>query len=68
MSLGTWRIIMPGRRDAGKQRLWDEPLHQSFPHLRRTPRELERAVEGVYHLRNRIATMRPGTKEIRTPP
>ncbi|MFJ4207938.1 hypothetical protein ACIPY2_05665 [Paenarthrobacter sp. NPDC089675] len=59
MSLGTWRFILPGRRDAGKQRLWDEALCKAFPHLRRTPRELERAVEGVYHLWNRIAHLEP---------
>lgn len=59
MSLGTWRFILPGRHDAGKQRLWDEALHEAFPHLRRTPRELERAVEGVYHLRNRVAHLEP---------
>jgi hypothetical protein len=59
MSLGTWRFILPGRHDAGKQRLWDEALHKAFPHLRRTPRELERAVEGVYHLRNRVAHLEP---------
>lgn len=59
MSLGTWRFILPGRHDAGKQRLWDEALLKAFPHLRRTPRELERAVEGVYHLRNRIAHLEP---------
>jgi hypothetical protein len=59
MSLGTWRFILPRRHDAGKQRLWDEALHKAFPHLRRTPRELERAVEGVYHLRNRVAHLEP---------
>lgn len=59
MSLGTWRFILPGRHDAGKQRLWDEAPCKAFPHLRRTPLELERAVEGVYHLRNRIAHLEP---------
>jgi hypothetical protein len=59
MSLGTWRFILPGRNDAGKQRLWDEALREAFPHLIRTSRELERAVEGVYHLRNRIALLEP---------
>jgi hypothetical protein len=59
MSLGTWRFILPGRHDAGKQRLWDEAVHKAFPHLRRTPRELERAVEGVYQLRNRVAHLEP---------
>ncbi|WPU11035.1 hypothetical protein [Pseudarthrobacter oxydans] len=59
MSLGTWRFILPGRHDAGKQRLWDEAVHKAFPHLRRAPRELERAVEGVYQLRNRVAHLEP---------
>ena len=59
MSLGTWRFILPGRNDAGKQRLWDEALREAFPHLTRTSQELERAVEGVYHLRNRIAHLEP---------
>ena len=59
MSLGTWRFILPGRHDAGKQLLWDEALSNGFPHLRRSPRELERAVEGVYQLRNRIAHLEP---------
>ncbi|MBG6192266.1 hypothetical protein IWX64_003236 [Arthrobacter sp. CAN_A212] len=59
MSLGTWRFILPGRSDAGKQRLWDEALNEAFPHLSRTPHQLERAVEGVYRLRNRVAHLEP---------
>ncbi|MFM9432245.1 hypothetical protein [Arthrobacter sp. MP_2.3] len=59
MSLGTWRFILPGRHDAGKQRLWDEAVRKAFPHLTRTSQELERAVEGVYHLRNRVAHLEP---------
>lgn len=59
MSLGTWRFILPGRSDAGKQRLWDEALHEAFPHLTRSPHQLERAVEGVYRLRNRVAHLEP---------
>ncbi|THJ68345.1 hypothetical protein E8P82_00015 [Arthrobacter echini] len=59
MPLGTWRFLLPGRSDAGKQRIWDEALHEAFPHLTRTPVQLERAVDGVYRLRNRVAHLEP---------
>lgn len=59
MSMGTWRFLFPGRNDAGKQRLWDEALHEAFPNLRRSPHQLERAVDGVYRLRNRVAHLEP---------
>lgn len=59
MSMGTWRFLLPGRKDAGKQLLWDEALHEAFPNLRRTPQQLEGAVDGVYRMRNRVAHLEP---------
>lgn len=59
MSLGTWRFVLPGRNDAGKQKIWNEALQGAFPHLTRTPLQLERAVDGVYRLRNRVAHLEP---------
>ncbi|WP_113718147.1 hypothetical protein [Arthrobacter dokdonensis] len=59
LSMGTWRFLLPGRNDLGKQLLWDEALHHAFPHLRRPVHELERAVDGVYRLRNRVAHLEP---------
>ncbi len=31
MSLGTWRFMLPGRHDAGKQLLWDETPSTCLP-------------------------------------
>lgn len=59
LSLGTWRFLLPGRKDLGKQLLWNEALRHAFPHLRRPVHELERAVDGVYRLRNRVAHLEP---------
>lgn len=59
LSMGTWRFLLLGRKDQGKQLLWDEALHSAFPHLRRPVHELERAVDGVYRLRNRVAHLEP---------
>ncbi|WP_462200445.1 hypothetical protein [Arthrobacter sp. B2a2-09] len=59
MSLGTWRFMLPGRKDAGKQLLWDQALSSAFPNLKRPVHDLERAVEGVYRLRNRVAHLEP---------
>ena len=59
LSMGTWRFLLPGRKDLGKQLLWDEALRHAFPHLRRPVHELERAVDGVYRLRNRVAHLEP---------
>ncbi|WP_026536035.1 Abi family protein [Arthrobacter sp. H14] len=59
MSLGTWRFILPSRHDAGKQRLWEDAVRHAFPHLTRSARDLERAVDGVYRLRNRVAHLEP---------
>lgn len=57
--MGTCRFLFPGRNDAGKQRLWDEALHEAIPNLQRSPHQLERAVGGVYQLRNRVAHLGP---------
>ncbi|WP_026536454.1 hypothetical protein [Arthrobacter sp. H14] len=35
------------------------PLRHAFPHLSRPARELERATDGVYRLRNRVAHLEP---------
>lgn len=59
LSMGTWRFLLPGRKDLGKQLLWDEAIHNAFPHLRRPVHELERAVDGVYRMRNRVAHLEP---------
>lgn len=55
------RFLLSGRNDRGKQLLWDEALGHAFPYLRRPVHELERAVDGVYRLRNRVAHLEPLT-------
>ena len=59
MTLGTWRFMLPGRKDAGKQLLWEQALSSAFPNLKRPVHELEHAVEGVHRLRNRVAHLEP---------
>ncbi|POH57109.1 hypothetical protein CVS28_17050 [Arthrobacter glacialis] len=59
MSMGTWRFLLLGRNDLGKLLLWEEALHLAFPHLRPPVHDLERAVDGVYRLRNRVAHLEP---------
>lgn len=39
--------------------LWDQALSSAFPNLIQPVHELERAVEGVYRLRNRVAHLEP---------
>lgn len=57
--MGTWRFLLPGRNDAGKQRLWHEALREAFLNLRRIARQLKRAVDDVYRLRHRVAHLEP---------
>lgn len=58
MSFGTWRFLLPGH-DPGRQYLWDHALQAAFPYLDRKPHELTILVNGIYHLRNRVAHLEP---------
>ncbi len=60
LSLGTWRYLLPSRRDAMKQKLWDEALIDAFPNLYSiTPNTLTEWVSMSYDLRNRVAHFEP---------
>lgn len=59
LNLGTWRFLLPSRRDPGKQSLWTNSLIHGFPNLRRPVQELVHATDNAYKLRNRVAHLEP---------
>lgn len=58
LTFGTWRFLLPGR-DPGRRRLWTDSLSTGFPHLTGDPSALVSKVDGIYHLRNRVAHLEP---------
>ncbi|MCP3425618.1 hypothetical protein NBM05_06220 [Rothia sp. AR01] len=58
LSFGTWRFLLPDR-DPGRKRLWNDALEGAFPHRKANPRDIVKAVDGVYKLRNRVAHLEP---------
>lgn len=60
LALGTWRYLLPSRRDMMKRVLWDEALVGAFPNLFEIPvATLTDWVTMAYDLRNRIAHFEP---------
>ena len=60
MTLGTWRYLLPSRRDVVKRVLWDEALVNAFPNLYEIPvTALVDWVSMAYDLRNRVAHFEP---------
>lgn len=60
LSLGTWRYLLPSKRDVMKQKLWDEALVGAFPNLYTiTPTVLTEWIAMAYDLRNRVAHFEP---------
>jgi hypothetical protein len=59
LTLGTWRFLLPAKRDPGKQSLWQNALSHGFPNLQRPANQLVAAVHSVYQLRNRVAHLEP---------
>jgi len=58
LTFGTWRFLLPSN-DPGRQLLWDQALNRAFPHLATPPAQLVTQIDGIYHLRNRVAHLEP---------
>jgi hypothetical protein len=58
LSFGTWRFLLPDK-DRGRQLLWNQAIHRSFPHLATDTRQLVANVHSIYQLRNRVAHLEP---------
>lgn len=65
VTLGTWRFLLPAktlRKSPFKRDLWEQGLHQAFPHLTRDARNhaaLVDDVDRIHRFRNRVAHLEP---------
>ena len=67
LTFGTWNVLLPrkdpsttpsGLKPAPQARLWNEALHQAFPH-HSDPAVVKFWVERLHSIRNRVAHMEP---------
>ena len=56
---GTWRFLLPSKKDSGRQLLWREAISRAFPRMDRAAADLARDVDGLYRLRKRVAHLEP---------
>lgn len=59
LMFGTWRFLLPSKKDPGRQFLWREAISRAFPSMERAAADLARDVDGLYRLRNRVAHLEP---------
>lgn len=59
LMFGTWRFLLPSKKDPGRHLLWREALARAFPELTTTIGEFVDEVDRLYRIRNRVAHLEP---------